>query len=69
MEDLKPCPFCGCRCYISPCTWQTAMHYEHEHGYKVVGAHKEECIFKLLLWDSDFESREHIADAWNRRAE
>lgn len=57
MNELKPCPFCGC----------DAEAVDAHEGYKIVGNHDEECIFTMLSYILFYESEEDAIDAWNRR--
>ena len=57
--ELEPCPFCGCECQVLKVRpW----------NYKIVGDHKETCMFFNLLWQGGYDSEEEAAAAWNRRA-
>lgn len=59
MSEIKPCPFCGCKCEVAE---------RGGHAYKIVGDHDEECVFYDMLWGYYFESQTKVVEAWNRRA-
>lgn len=61
MDELKPCPFCGCKVsFVRDC-----------HGWnKVIGEHSNKCPLdgnNLLTWSS--EENAPILDKWNTRAD
>lgn len=65
MDDLRPCPFCGCKCEVVDAH---NISFLKPSGYfKVVGNHDEECVFPFLGYEFFFESKEAAIEAWNRR--
>lgn len=59
MEELKPCPFCGAKCEVSP--------KETASRYKIIAPHKEDCIFSMMGWWGFFETENDAVKAWNQR--
>ena len=66
MEQLIPCPFCGCEVEAVDAHHANWM-INTEEGYKIVGNHDEECIFTMLGYNFFYESKEIAIEAWNRR--
>ena len=65
MEDLKPCPFCGCEIAV-----ERKGRFPNDpfiDQYKLVGKHKDECVFEELNWMGGYETEEEAIEAWNRR--
>ena len=64
MDELKPCPFCGCQnLYVVTVEMQ---------GYETVGIFCNNCKQTVILEDNEWEginwkSRNKAIEAWNRR--
>ena len=71
MEQIKPCPFCGCEMKLKD------THFiEGEKAWRLVGEHGEDCIFDYSFYIPEafyISSRDketiqnHLIEAWNRR--
>ena len=68
MEELKPCPFCGCSMKIES--------GKYPNGNKRIlpsGWHDDRCTLNYVLWcffaEENGLTEESIAEIWNRRAE
>lgn len=59
--QLKPCPFCGCEIAVAR-KERTIIEQ-----YKLIGIHKDGCVFSELSWMGGYETPDEAAEAWNRR--
>jgi len=64
---LKPCPFCGCEITVERKGWFRSDTIIDQ--YKLVGKHKDGCIFSELSWMGGYETQDEAIEAWNRRME
>lgn len=65
MNDLKPCPFCGCNMKL----WRK-KYPDGSEGIEPYGFHEYDCVMDGVLWclwPEDGWTEEKIADAWNNR--
>ena len=61
MEELKPCPFCGCNAIV------IANRYRHDETCFYVKCRNNECfVIPETYAHSDMEC---AIEAWNRRAD
>ena len=63
-NELKPCPFCGSEVQLAI----NGLVYKR-HGWKayVIVCTNWNCICATGIGDSQFETEEEAAKAWNRR--
>ena len=64
-EELKPCPFCGCR--------MTIRQGKYPNGDPLIeplGLHDNTCPLHEVIWTTYIEdgwTRDNLIDRWNRR--
>lgn len=64
MDELKPCPFCGCKAI----TDSEQRHSGTKDKFYFVGCSAYDCIASLHSMNHYFVTEEEAAKAWNRRA-
>lgn len=65
MEELKPCPFCGCDMKIYHGTYPNG-----DEQIELYGFHNFDCPLYTVSWHTypeDGWTEEKIAERWNRR--
>ena len=71
MDELKPCPFCGC---------EATLKEQHIYVYEAIFVHCKNCKARVMEYFSDApdmdgvmlgreKATEKAIQAWNRRAE
>lgn len=63
MNELKPCPFCGGKGTICATPWDFGEKRPEENHRFIV-----ECS-ECLAQTDEYETRERVVEAWNRRVE